>query len=255
MTDESDSLIDEWIDLPRGSRQRRSIEATVRQDPYGGALVDLPDVLGRAAGTTDIAGQVRRSLPPGSPVVYRRLAEVVVRAWEDPDLRASIRGAPRATLAREGVRLPDDVYVAIVDPRRAHLPTATLVEVPLPAEDDRAMAGETARQELAATEFGVLLHEVAPVRASRAALLRLPAWWPERRTDGAHAAVRPSRRFAARELALVVGAVVVGVVALLALPVGRGSLAGTALGTDVPGLALLAAAGLAAVVFALLRRR
>jgi hypothetical protein len=157
----TESLMDLWLDLPGENPERLGIEAQLRRHSCGSLLLDFTQRLHTAApAAPNVADAVRSRLPAGSPATYRRLGELVVRAWQDPTLREALRRSPAATLRQEGIALPGSVDLRVVEPDQVHLPTAKAVELPLPPASSPPTSAARALQALGGTPWGALVGDL-----------------------------------------------------------------------------------------------
>jgi hypothetical protein len=156
---EAHALLDAWIESEPESPARADIARRLHGDPLGRVLLEAHGQLVEAPDTTavDVVPGTMARIPPGSPLWYRRAADVVVKAWSEPRLRGALRDAPAATLSRAGLALPSGVRIEVL-PATADvpLPTPERLPLPLPDVDAPAINVDRARGILAATPFGWL---------------------------------------------------------------------------------------------------
>ena len=66
----------------------------------------------------------------------RAYAEAIKKAWSDPAFRAKLLADPRAALLEEGVQVPADVTINVVEN------TGNVINLVLPARPSEAMSEE-----------------------------------------------------------------------------------------------------------------
>jgi hypothetical protein len=106
----------------------------------------------------DLKQRVLSQLPTESPQTYRLVAEWVVRAWTDRELREGLRSDPIAFFTERGVPLTA-CEIRVVHPEEAVAPRGDMVWVPLPQSHLPVVSMQAAREALAATAFGWLLDD------------------------------------------------------------------------------------------------
>jgi hypothetical protein len=192
--------------------------------------------------TRNHTAHIMAQLPEGSLELYGRVAELVLDAWERPELREELVADPAAALERAGIELPTGTSVVVVPPDQAALPGPGRVTLPLPEADAPPTGRAEARRFLMQTDFGWLWGEPnadparaprpsrAPERSSAADFLRdLTRWLPG-------GPVLP-------QVWIPMGAAIGVVLLAIALRVGpAGDLQGTAFG-GTQGIALVVIAG------------
>jgi anti-sigma factor RsiW len=129
-------------------RERRIIQGLERM-----AAFPAPDGFAR---------QILDRLPDLSLGALEQVVRVIVRAWEEPGFRETLRSAPAQTLQDEGVELPPDLKVVVVPPGESALPTRQLLALPLPAAGEGPLSAENLRARLHSSTAAVL---VAPEMA------------------------------------------------------------------------------------------
>lgn len=150
-----DALMNE--DLP--TEERAAFEAQLDATPEGRKLLSAyhwihePPAIEEQPG---IGRAVMASIPGETPGVYRQIAEIVLRAWSDVELRSTLRGEPRATIESAGLRLSPDLRLEVVGPDDGRLPTSESLFLPLPDADAPAVDTRIARRRLGHSEFGWL---------------------------------------------------------------------------------------------------
>jgi hypothetical protein len=122
---------------------------------------------GSSPPSSGLSRQVLDRLPDMPLEALEQMMGVVTRAWEEPDLRETLRAAPRQTLEREGVDLPAGVQVVVVPPQEATLPTRQLLALPLPPQGEGPRSAADLRARLRPTAAALLLEpELAAQAAS-----------------------------------------------------------------------------------------
>jgi hypothetical protein len=158
---DAQAWLDQLLDGDTSPEQRADIESRLRATEHGRQLLALLPLLASPPppppdGTADLAPDVLARLPRGRPGDYRRLADLVLRAWQDTGLRERLRAAPREQLRAAGLTVPDTTDVAVVTPAEAELPTSRRVVIPLPPPGAAAVPSDEARAALSAGPFGWL---------------------------------------------------------------------------------------------------
>jgi hypothetical protein len=195
--------------------------------------------------------RIMAQLPEGSLELYGRVAELVLDAWEQPQLRDELLEDPAGALERAGIKLPDGTSVVVVPPDQAVLPAPGRVTIPLPEGDGPTRRAE-ARRILERTDFAWLWGEpgaTAPPPRPRTAttsgagttdfLRDLTRWLPG-------GPVLP-------QLWVPMGAAMGVVIVAIVLRLGDlpgGGIAGTAGGDGAGRLAIVVAAGIAGAIVA-----
>lgn len=223
--------------------RQAALEARLAGDPIGLRFLAAREAFRNPPEAEPPEGLVERvmaGLPPLPPEHWRGLAEALVSAWSEPDLREALRHDPRAVLAERGIALPETVAVAVVGPAEAALPSAERLTLPLPAAGRPPVPPPEARRQLGATELGWLW----------AAPWDRP-WATEKSAvgPGAYRGFRWSRPGLALAALAVVGIVLVVLLAGGPLA-GSAPMSGAALGAGLSlGFVLALAAGVALLLW------
>lgn len=212
-------------------QQRLSVESLLdggrrpRSHRLTGLWLRLQGTLGFGRSTSreefaspDVTDSVMARLPELDPISLRRLAAVVVEAWEDPELRERLRRAPRPVLADSGIAVPSHVRVEVGREDNAPMPNAERLHLPLPAQGARAFSAAEARGRLARVGWHQLVGApaVTPLGSGRARSVQVPniiasarpSW--RRSTGGWRAPAALSATAAAIALALALSALDIG---------------------------------------------
>jgi succinate dehydrogenase/fumarate reductase cytochrome b subunit len=105
---------------------------------------------------SNLARRVLNQLPSVTPGTIDRVKRLVIRAWEEPEFRETLRADPNQTLRNQGVNLPADVHVVVVAPSEATLPTKRSLTLPLPGPGEGARSEEDLRLRMRHTAASVL---------------------------------------------------------------------------------------------------
>lgn len=174
---------EQLIEAGASSQDLPELEGHLRQCPACRAWCDRERRLVQRLEQWDAsplpAGFVGRILSrlPGLPLGELDLVvRAIVRAWQEPDFRETLRSDPRRTLEEEGVTLPPDLRVIVVPPDEAALPTRQLLALPLPDPGEAPQSEAVLRARLASTAAAVLVNPESALQVVAGESTGLAQW-------------------------------------------------------------------------------